>query len=298
MTSRHFMELLRARMSEGLSLCVGLDSDITKLPKQYAKDELPQFMFNTDVIDATHGRAVAFKLNIAFYADDAEGRKALHATIAYIKQVAPGVPIILDAKRGDIGNTNVGYVHEAFEWFGADAMTVSPYLGFGDAVNVFTTDPTKGVIVLCRTSNPGAGEFQDRQVLVNSEEVLQLYGSARLMGGGYQFAPLYAVVAMQVANQWNTNGNCCVVVGSTFPEELKAVRDIIGDMPILVPGYGAQGGKTEATILNGVDSTGAGLINNVSRSLIFPEDGDIELTAERWDEEFRRCLRLATSQPN
>ncbi len=293
--TRNFMELLRARMAEGKFLCVGLDSDVTKIPKRYGYGvdgfHLAQFSFNRDVIDATKDLAQAYKLQIAFYAAVKYGHTSLERTIAYIKSVAPDVPIILDAKRGDIGNSASGYVAEAFEWLGADAVTVNPYMGFGDAIDVFTADPTKGVIVLCRTSNPGAGEFQDQNVLLSGEEAEA--GVSTGWTGGSRFGPFYRLVAYRVARHWNTNGNCAVVVGATSPNELVNVRQIVGDMPILVPGFGAQGGKTEATFKAGLDSSGSGLICNVSRALIFPEDGDVAAAGASWDAEFRRCQTLA-----
>lgn len=279
-------------MAEGKFLCVGLDSDVTKIPKRYGYGvdgfHLPQFAFNLDVIDATADLAQAYKIQIAFYAAVKYGHTSLERTIDYIKSIAPDVPIILDAKRGDIGNSASGYVAEAFEYLGADAVTVNPYMGFGEAVDVFTADPTKGVIVLCRTSNPGAGMFQDRTVVLHHDEVKSGGVSARWLEG-IDVGPLYRVVAHSVANYWNANDNCAVVVGATNPDELKNVRQIIGDMPILVPGFGAQGGKTEATFKAGLDSTGAGLICNVSRGLIFPDDGDVAAAGASWDAEFRRC---------
>lgn len=287
------MELLRARMSEGKFLCVGLDSDVTKIPKSYGYGvdgfHLPQFAFNLDVIDATTELAQAYKIQIAFYAAIKDGFLSLAKTIDYIKSVAPDVPIILDAKRGDIGNSAGGYVAEAFEHLGADAVTVNPYMGFGDAIDVFTADPTKGVIVLCRTSNPGAGEFQDLPVYIKTES----RGGNGDNSDVVVTTPLYQIVARQVATSWNTNGNCAVVVGATNPGELASVRQIIGDTPILVPGFGAQGGKTEATFKAGLDSSGSGLICNVSRALIFPEDGDVAAAGASWNAEFRRCQALA-----
>ena len=291
--TRNFMELLRARMSEGKFLCVGLDSDVTKIPKMYGYGvdgfHLPQFSFNLDVIDATADLAQAYKIQIAFYAAVKYGHTSLERTIDYIKSIAPDVPIILDAKRGDIGNSASGYVAEAFEYLGADAVTVNPYMGLGDAIDVFTADPNKGVIVLCRTSNPGAGEFQNLPIYEGTTQ-------KRLAGSWEEHPvtrPLYQVVADQVATRWNANGNCAVVVGATNPEELASVRRIVGDMPILVPGFGAQGGKTEETFKAGLDSSGSGLICNVSRALIFPEDGGVAAAGASWDAEFRRCQTLA-----
>jgi len=181
-------------------------------------------------------------------------------TIKFIHQVAPEVPVILDAKRADIGNTNKGYVQAAFEELGVDAITVHPYLG-KEALQPFLNRGDKGVFVLVRTSNPGAGEFQDLQV--NGE-------------------PLYQIVARQVATEWNKNNNCGVVVGATYPEELLLIRQVVGDMPILIPGIGAQGGDVEKTVRAGKDSRGRGMIINSSRGIIFASaESDFPLAARR-----------------
>lgn len=268
---RNFILLLRARMAEGKSLCIGLDSDISKIPLSFGEDPYErQLAFNKIIINVTHDLVVAYKLNIAFYRDDDGGRNVLKETITYIKLLAPNVPIILDSKRADIGNTNDGYVHEAFSWFGADALTVNPYFG-QEALEPFLRQSDKGVIVLCRTSNPGASEFQNRDVIVYEEERAAGVhtGSA---GTGQTWAPLYQVIAYNVFNWWNGNGNCMVVVGATSPYELQKVRKIVGDMPILIPGIGAQGGEVLATVKAGMDSKGNGMVINSSRAIIFADD--------------------------
>lgn len=269
MEQRNFMALLKARMSEGKSLCVGLDSDLTNIPPKYGADPYKALLaFNKKIVDETHGLVVAFKLNIAFYHDDHRGRNALKHTIAYIKQVAPNVPIILDYKRADIGNTNFGYIHEAFTWFEADAVTVSPYFG-REALEPFLAMADKGIIILCRTSNQGAGEFQNLPIYEGMKQ-------GRLETGSWDAyaltRPLYQIVAEHVANEWNTNGNCMLVVGATAPEELAAVRAIVGDMPLLIPGIGAQGGEVLATVKAGMDSAGNGMVINSSRGIIFTDD--------------------------
>lgn len=262
---RNFMELLRARMAEGKSLCVGLDSDLANIGPKYGADPYEALLaFNKWIVDQTHDLVVAYKLNIAFYHDDHRGRKALKETIAYIKQVAPGVPIILDYKRADIGNTNLGYIHEAFTWFEVDAVTVSPYFG-REALEPFLAMADKGIIILCRTSNPGASEFQNLPIYLGMDFMNTSFAVARTK-------PLYQVVAEHVANHWNTNGNCMLVVGATAPEELAAVRQIVGDMPLLIPGIGAQGGEVLATVKAGMDSKGNGMVINSSRGIIFAKN--------------------------
>jgi orotidine-5'-phosphate decarboxylase len=250
--NRNFQALLKAQWKKKHFICVGLDSDISKLPANIRvpnDDAESQFLFNQAIIDATHDIVCAYKPNTAFYeALGNAGLKTLHRTIDYIRQKAPHVPIILDAKRADIGNTNRGYVQEAFEHLQADAITVHPYLG-GEALQPFLEYKDKGIIVLCKTSNSGSGEFQN----------LMIDGK-----------PLYQIVAKQVSHAWNTQGNCALVVGATYPEELRQVRKIIGDdMPILIPGIGAQGGDLIETFLASKNSRGNGIIISASRSIIF-----------------------------
>ena len=214
----------------------------------YVSVEEIMFQFNKNIIKATADLVCAFKLNIAFYeAQGNEGMAALIRTIAYIKEYAPEVPIILDAKRADIGNTNDGYVKSAFDIIGADAITVNPFFG-KEAMEPFLKMKNKGIIILCRTSNSGSGEFQDLEV--NGE-------------------PLYQVVARRVVESWNDNSNCAVVVGATQPEELEQVRMIVGDMPILIPGVGAQGADVKKT----VNAGGREVIIHSARKIIFASDG-------------------------
>lgn len=242
-----FYQKLDAIVQKNNSLiCVGLDSDIRKIPDHIKLDKTPQFTFNKAIIDATHDLVSAYKPNSAFYeARGAQGITELKMTCDYIHEKYPDVVIILDAKRADIGSSNAGYVTFAFDWLGVDAITLHPYLG-KDAILPFLERKEKGSIILCRTSNPGAGEFQD---------------------------VMYKTVADHVAREWNTNGNCALVVGATYPEELSIVRRIVGDMPILVPGIGAQGGDLEQTMKAGLDSKGAGMIINSSRGIIFAGTG-------------------------
>ncbi len=241
-----FYQRLDAAVAKNNSLvCVGLDSDITKIPPAFRSDQTPQFSFNKSIIDATHDLVCAYKPNSAFYeARGAQGVTELKATCDYIREKYPDIVLILDAKRGDIGSTNEGYVSFAFEYLGADAITLHPYLG-KEALAPFLNRKDKGCIILCRTSNPGAGEFQDG---------------------------LSDRVASHVANEWNGNANCALVVGATYPEELTRVRAIVGDMPILLPGIGAQGADTESAIKAGLNSKKAGLIVNSSRGILFAKN--------------------------
>jgi orotidine-5'-phosphate decarboxylase len=291
MGNRNFRELLEARWAAEHFVCVGLDSDYLKIPEsvrnRHTGSGAAMFAFNCAIIDATHDLVGAYKPNIAFYAArGVEGFRALRQIVSHIHNVASKIPVILDVKRADIGNTNAGYVLEAFDYLGADAITVHPYLG-AEALQPFLDRADKGVFVLCRTSNPGAAEFQDLRVGVDMEEIefLSNVGATEWsMGIGGCYVPLYLHVAYQVSKHWNKNGNCGLVVGATYPHELQNVRKIVGDMPILIPGIGAQGGDVEATVKAGMDSRGAGMIINSSRGIIFASKGN----------DFADAARLAT----
>jgi len=233
-------------------VCVGLDSDLGKLPSHLKDFKDQQYKFNQAIIDATADLVCAYKPNCAFYeAGGVEGISQLKLTMDYLKEKYPDVPVILDAKRADIGNTNEGYAKFVYDYLGADAITVHPYLG-KEALKPFFDRVDKGIIVLCRTSNPGAGELQD----------LKIDGK-----------PLYQIIAQNIADAWNYNGNCGLVVGATYPIELEIVRRIVGDMPILIPGVGAQGGDVEKTVKAGVDKDGMNAIINSSRGIIFASSG-------------------------
>ena len=253
-------------------VCVGLDSDYNHIPesvKSLDSVEETLFVFNRDIIDATHDLVCAYKPNAAYYEMQGDaGLRALVRTVRYIRETYPHIPIILDAKRADIGSTNLGYVKAAFDIIGVDAITVHPYLG-KEALTPFLARREKGIIVLAKTSNPGSAEFQNLPVGESQE-------------------PLYQVVARNVATTWNSNGNCALVVGATYPAELKKVRTIVGNMPILIPGIGAQGGDVAATVTAGKDSRGRGMIINSSRSIIFASQGpDFAQTARRATELLR-----------
>lgn len=276
MSGRNFREMLEAQWVKGNFVCVGLDSELAKIPESMRRSDTAStiFYFNAAIVDATKDAVCAYKPNIAFYAaHGGDGLKALRETILHIRAKAPGVPVILDAKRADIGNTNAGYVQEAFENLKADAITVYPYLG-AEALQPFLERADKGVIVLCRTSNPGAGEFQDLPVAIDSEEGQSLGVAFGLEPKQYGYvAKLYQHVAWRVTHKWNKNDNCALIVGATYPQELAEVRKIVGDMPILIPGIGAQGGDVEKTVLAGRDSRGWGMIINSSQGIIFASSG-------------------------
>lgn len=242
-----FMQQLRQRWATSGSLvCVGLDPEPAKFPARFAADDDAVFAFCRDIVDATAEFACAFKPQIAHFAAlGAEG--ALERLIAHVHAAHPGIPVILDAKRGDIGSTAQRYAIEAFARYAADAVTVNPYLG-GDSLQPFLDHAERGVVILCRTSNPGAADLQDLPV---------------------DGRPLYQHVAMKAAREWNGHGNVALVVGATWPGQLGEVRAIVGDMPLLVPGVGAQGGDVEAVVRNGRSADGTGLLVSSSRAILY-----------------------------
>jgi len=246
-----FMQALRARWEQADSLvCVGLDPEPAKFPSRIADAPDAIFEFCRDIVDATAQYVCCFKPQIAHFA--ALGAEdALQRLIAYVHSDHPGIPVILDSKRGDIGSTARHYAAEAFDRYAADAVTANPYLG-RDSVQPFLDRADRGVVILCRTSNPGAGDLQD--LLVAGQ-------------------PLYQHVAAKVANEWNTHGNCMLVVGATWPEQLKQVRDIVGNVPFLVPGVGAQGGDVEAVVRNAKTADGTGLVISSSRAILYASAG-------------------------
>jgi orotidine-5'-phosphate decarboxylase len=257
-TAMTFIEKLRERWQRADSLlCVGLDPDPAKFPDAFVDDgDLDDsealFAFCRDIADATAQFACAFKPQIAYFAAHNGGEAALQRLIAHINATHPDVPVILDAKRGDIGSTAEQYAVEAFDRFGADAVTLNPYMG-RDSAAPFLQRNDRGCVFLCHTSNPGARDFQE---LVVSDE-----------GGDGE--PLYQRIARMIAREWNADGNCALVVGATFPEELKVIRGIVGDMPLLIPGIGAQGGDVEATVRSGRTAEGTGLMINSSRGILY-----------------------------
>jgi orotidine 5''-phosphate decarboxylase, subfamily 2 len=248
----HFMQSLQQAWARNDSLvCVGLDPEPAKFPAHLRGKPDAVFEFCRAIVDATADLVCAFKPQIAHFAA-LRAEDALERLIAHIHRQHPGVPVILDAKRGDIGSTAQHYVTEAFDRYGADAVTLNPYLG-RDSVQPFLDRADKGVILLCRTSNPGGADFQ------------------ALDCGG---APLYLRVAETIAREWNTNNNCALVTGATWPEELGNVRSVVGDMPLLVPGIGAQGGDVEAVLRHGRTHDGSGLLISSSRAILYAGNGE------------------------
>ena len=248
-----FVKKLENKWNENKFVCVGLDPVKEKLPQSITRkfktiDE-QFFQFNKAIIDSTHDLVVAYKPQIAHYEEQGlEGFKALEKTINYLHKKHPEVSTIIDAKRADIGSTNDSYAKAFFDKLGFDAITVNPYFG-KEALKSFLDYKDHGIIILVRTSNPGAGEFQDIK--------------------NQKGEPLYLTVAKNVSKNWNTNGNCAIVVGATYPKELASIRKIIGDMPILIPGIGAQGGDVKATVKAGKNSKNQGMIIHSSRAIIF-----------------------------
>jgi orotidine-5'-phosphate decarboxylase len=256
--SKFITQLERSWDTSDSLVCVGLDPEIERFPEQIADQASPIFQFNKAIIDATADLVCAYKPQYAHYAAY-EAEDQLERTIDYIHRSYPGIPVILDSKRGDVGNTAERYAIEAFERYHADAVTVSPYLG-GDSLEPFLKYEDKGVIVLCRTSNPGAGEVQDLEI------------------GGRK---LFHVIAELASRRWNNRGNCLLVVGATYPRELAEVREIVGNMPFLVPGVGAQGGDVALAVQNGQSAAGTGLIISSSRGILYASSGENFASAAR-----------------
>ncbi|HEX9037832.1 MAG TPA: orotidine-5'-phosphate decarboxylase [Ktedonobacterales bacterium] len=271
-----FIETLRQRWeSTGSLVCVGLDPELERIPASAGVSRVSMqavagpvhgpdseierrlLAFTQAIVRATADLVCAYKPNSAFFEQyGVAGIRALKWIISYIHTRYPGVPVILDAKRGDIGSTSAAYARFAYDYLDADAVTLHPYLG-RDALAPFLERADRGALILCRTSNPGGGEFQDLRVATVDGET----------------QPLYERVAQSVAREWNERGNCGLVVGATYPDELRQVRQIVGDIPILVPGVGAQGGDVERVVRLGRDSRGHGLIISLSRSVLYASSG-------------------------
>jgi orotidine-5'-phosphate decarboxylase len=248
-------KLLRAAATNRSWLCVGLDPDPAKLPSTVSRDIGGMEIFLKNIIDSTSDLVCAYKPNSAFF--EIFGGPGFELLKRIIEYVPDNIPVILDAKRADIGNTSKMYAQAAFDYLGADAITVNPYLGH-DSLKPFLDYSDKGVIILCVTSNPSSSDFQ-------KQPIAQLPGN-RMM--------LYEKVA-SMACQWNTNSNVGLVVGATSPAELAAIRKSVGDdIPILIPGVGAQGGELESAFNAGSNSQGKLAIINVSRSVIYASSGD------------------------
>jgi orotidine-5'-phosphate decarboxylase len=265
-------KLRAAWLTSQSMLCVGLDPDSTRLPTPFNRGNGTIYRFCKAVVDATADTVCAFKPQIAYFAAQ-RAEPELEQLCQYIRDAYPTVLLILDAKRGDIGPTAEQYAREAFDRYGADVVTVSPYLGT-DSIEPFFKHGG-GVFVLCRTSNPGSSDFQS----------LELAGE-----------PLYVHVAQRAAKEWNETGNCGLMVGATYPDELRAVRAVVGDMPVLVPGVGAQGGDIAATVGAGATADGFGMVINSSRAILYASAGDDFADAARREaiatrDAIRRCTK-------
>ena len=255
-----FLDQVNQAIEQNNSLvCVGLDPLPERFPEKFKNNPHAIFEFNKHIIDCTADLVCAYKPQIAHY-HALQAEDQLAQTINYIHQTYPTIPVILDSKRGDIGSTAERYAKEAFNRYGADAVTVNPYMG-SDTIKPFTRYKNKGVIVLCRTSNAGAAAIQNLK-----------------MGEQY----LYEIIAQKAINEWNENHNILLVVGATHPEELQRIRHLTGDTTLLVPGLGAQGGDVQATVTGGLNRQGKGMIVNSSRGIIYASQGnDFEAAARQ-----------------
>lgn len=264
--------------SQGSMLCVGFDPDSKRLPPPLQGKPEGIFEFCREIADATADLVCSFKPQFAYFASQ-RAEAQLEKLIRYLKDHYPHIPVILDSKRGDIGSTAEHYAMEVFERYGADAVTVSPYMGF-DTIEPYLRHQGKGVIVLCRTSNPGGSDLQFLNVAPDGQ-------------------PLYLHVAKLAAQQWNNSRQISLVVGATFPEEIAKVRTIVGDMPLLIPGIGAQGGDIDATVKAGaiLNKPGTGMIINSSRAILYASSGsDFAQAARTVALKTRDALRAAAAK--
>lgn len=261
----NFVEkLLQSSRAQNSLLCVGLDPEPSRFPPRFRGEdkEILTVHFCKAMIEATAPYVCAYKPNIAFF--EVLGPNGMHVLQEVIRAVPPNLPVILDAKRADIGNTARAYAETVFDIYQCDAVTVNPYLGH-DSLLPFLSYRDKGIFVLCRTSNPGARDVQDLRVQVQE-------------GQQNSVRPLYEVVAQRVQS-WNDAGNCGLVVGATYPQELHDIRALCPDMPILIPGVGTQGGDLEAAVRAGVDAQGERALISVSRSILYASSGGDYATA-------------------
>ncbi len=260
MATRRFFELLHGAVrAHDSRVCIGLDPEPARFPARFAGRPHAILEFNQAIIDATCDLAACYKPQVAHYAA-LGAEQELEATLRFLRARAPRVPVILDAKRGDVGHTAERYAREAFERYDADAVTVNPYLG-GDSLEPYLAWRDRGVVIVCRTSNPGARDLQDLEVV-----------------GGRK---LYQVVAERVAQDWNRHGNCMLVVGATYPEELADLRARVGALPFLVPGVGAQGGDVARAVRAAQTASGVGFVLSSSRAILYASSGEDFATAAR-----------------
>jgi len=271
-----FLDQLRAAESANQSmLCVGLDPEPSRFPGTFNNDASKIFSFCAAIVDATADLVIAFKPQIAYFA--AHGAEdQLEKLMAHMRRAAPKVPIILDAKRGDIGSTAEQYAKEAFERYGADCVTLSPFMGF-DSVQPYLKYHGKGAFLLCRTSNPGGDDLQNQ-----------------LLAGLPGEPTLYEHIAGLVQGPWNLNGQLGLVVGATYPAEIERVRKVAPNVPLLIPGVGAQGGDAVATVRAGYRSvnghTVAPIVVNSSRAILYASGGDDFAEAARREAERTRNM--------
>lgn len=271
-------QLQSAWASQGSMLCVGFDPDPKRLPPSLQGKSEGIYEFCREIADATADLVCAFKPQFAYFASQG-AEPQLEKLIGYLKNKYPEIPVILDSKRGDIGSTAEHYALEAFERYGADAVTVNPYMGL-DSVEPYLRHAGKGVIILCRTSNPGGSDLQFLNISPSGE-------------------PLYLHVAKLAAQKWNASGQISLVVGATFPEEIAKVREIVGEMPLLIPGIGAQGGDIDATVKAGsiANKPGTGMMINSSRAILYASSGpDFAEAARKVALSTRNALRAAAEQ--
>ena len=271
-------QLAYAWKTQDSMLCVGLDPDPQKFPASLKAKGGAILAFCREIVDATADLVCSYKPQIAYFA--AHGAEdQLEQLIDYIHSQYPNIPVILDAKRGDIGSTAEQYAKEAFERYQADAITVNPYMGF-DSIEPYLQYAGRGVIVLCRTSNPGGSDLQFLPVNATSEK-------------------LFEHVARMAGTSWNESGQIGLVVGATFPAEIAKVRELVGDMPLLIPGIGAQGGDIEATVAAGQipGTPGTGMIINSSRAILYAsKEGDFQQAARQAAIETRDAIRAAVKK--
>jgi orotidine-5'-phosphate decarboxylase len=264
MTMGFVEQLARAERLNDSVLCVGLDPEPAKFPGSWKDDASRIFDFCATIVDATRDLVIAFKPQIAYFASH-RAEAQLERLMAHIHRVAPEVPVILDAKRGDIGSTAEQYAREVFERYGADAVTLSPFMGF-DSIEPYLRYEGKGAILLCRTSNPGGSDLQ-----------------AQTLAGGDK---VFEYIARLAQGQWNRGGQLALVVGATFPEEIARVRELAPTLPLLIPGIGAQGGDAMATVRAGWRADGQGrtvapIIVSSSRAVLYASRGDNFAAAAR-----------------
>jgi orotidine-5'-phosphate decarboxylase len=270
------LQLAQAQRQNESLLCVGLDPEPSRFPGAWKNQPDRIYDFCAAIVDATKDLVCAFKPQIAYFAAH-RAEDQLERLMAHMRRVAPGVPVILDAKRGDIGSTADQYAHEAFDRYQADAVTLSPFMGF-DTMEPFLKYPGKGVILLCRTSNPGGSDLQNLRLA-------DVPGQPRV----------YEHIAAQASGLWNTNGQMGLVVGATFPEEIARVRELAPTLPLLIPGVGAQGGDAAATVKAGLRTDAQGAITgtivvNSSRAVLYASSGEDFASAAR---QVAQATRLA-----